>query len=309
MEQGQEIVPIETKPVNIESLISMAITQKLPVETMEKFLIMAKEVKQMYAKEQFYKALAKFQSETPAVEKSKKVKYDTKTGGRVDYHYAPIEVIVDAVKSGLEKNGFSYTLKTEQTETKITVTCEAHHVAGHTESTSLTVPMSTGDKMNAIQQIGAAITYAKRYSFCNAFGIMTADEDNDSNVIEGEVVKEPAPKTADPKPAEAKQPEKKPGELTPEQNAVLEELKNKFKEVDLRPQDEIEIVLGLLAQGMGHKFSDWEITSMTVDKATKAAKNVKQILEGIVNPPLLKNLVGIVRNYRVGDKLEYKKGA
>ena len=34
--------------------------------------------------------------------------------------------------------------------------------------------------MNAPQQTAATMTYAKRYAFCNAFGIMTGDEDTDA---------------------------------------------------------------------------------------------------------------------------------
>ena len=35
--------------------------------------------------------------------------------------------------------------------------------------------------MSGPQQIGSATTYAKRYSFCNQFGIMTGDEDDDAS--------------------------------------------------------------------------------------------------------------------------------
>ena len=35
--------------------------------------------------------------------------------------------------------------------------------------------------MSAIQRRGSSNTYAKRYAFCNGFGIMTADEDTDGN--------------------------------------------------------------------------------------------------------------------------------
>ena len=178
---------VKTDGVSIESLLQSGITSKADIAVMEKLFTMRNTLKAEKDKEAFYRALANFQSETSAVPKSKPVKYNTQSSGTVDYHYAPIESIVESVKGALEKNGFSYTLKTEQTDTKITVTCEAHHESGHTESTSLTVPMSTGTKMNAIQQIGSAITYAKRYAFCNAFGIMTADEDTDC--IEAEIVK------------------------------------------------------------------------------------------------------------------------
>ena len=64
--------------------------------------------------------------------------------------------------------------------------CEAHHVLGHTEETQLIVPIDFSSYMNEIQKVASAVTYGKRYAFCDAFGIMTGDEDDDS-IIAGEV--------------------------------------------------------------------------------------------------------------------------
>lgn len=265
---GTDIV--KTENVNIESLISNGITSKADIAVMEKLFAMRNQLKAEKDKEAFYRALAKFQSETPAVAKSKKVKYDTKAGGSVDYHYAPLEVIVDTVKSALEKNGFSYTLKTEQTDTKITITCEAHHEAGHTESTKLTVPMSTGDKMNAIQQIGSAITYAKRYTFCNAFGIMTAEDDTDC--VEAEVIK-----------TEEKPKETNVEKLQAQISAIMNEKLAYY-------QDDRAVVFYALVAAAGLK----------VDEYTK--KTVKKV-EDIKNEIILVNLLKIAQDYKVGDKI------
>ena len=180
---SKEIVIKDNKSIDTygtESLISQAIQQGANIDVMERLMVMREKIKAERAKEDFFLALSKFQSEITAVPKIKEVDFPSKNGGRVKYSYAPIEAIIDHVKAGLRDNGFSYTLKTEQTDKMITVTCEAHHGGGHTEKTSLSVPMQGNEKMNVIQQIGAAITYAKRYAFCNAFGIMTGDEDTDA---------------------------------------------------------------------------------------------------------------------------------
>ena len=260
---------VKTDGVNVESLINNGIKSKADIAVMEKLFAMRNQLKAEKDKEAFYRALAKFQSETPAVPKSKAVKYDTKTGGKVDYHYAPIEIIVDTVKGALEKNGFSYTLKTEQTDTKITVTCEAHHESGHTESTSLTVPMSTGEKMNAIQQIGTAITYAKRYTFCNAFGIMTEDEDTDC--VEAEIVKEEKPK------------ETTIEKLQTQISAIMNE-KLAFY------QDDRSVIFYALIQKAGMKIDDY--TKKTVKK-----------VEDIKNEVILVQLLKIAQDYNIGDKI------
>ena len=174
--------------VDAESLISKAIDQKLDVATMERLLAMRTQLKEEWAREEFFKGLAAFQKETPAIKKEKQVFDKT---GKVRYSYAPLEAIVNQVKDALERNHFSYTLKTSQADKTLTVVCEAHHAAGHTESTSVTVPVGS-EYMTAQQVVGAAITYAKRYAFCNAFGIMTGDEDTDA--VEVEVI--PPPKLA-----------------------------------------------------------------------------------------------------------------
>ena len=40
--------------------------------------------------------------------------------------------------------------------------------------------------MSAPQKFASAMTFAKRYAFCNAFGILTSDEDVDANGSEDE---------------------------------------------------------------------------------------------------------------------------
>jgi hypothetical protein len=44
------------------------------------------------------------------------------------------------------------------------------------------IDIDTSSKMNISQRDGAANSYGKRYAFCNAFGILTGDEDTDANV-------------------------------------------------------------------------------------------------------------------------------
>jgi hypothetical protein len=163
--------------INPESLIAKGIENNLSIEGMQKLLDMRRQLKDENAREEFFKALSEFQSECPTIEKKKCVY--AKNGTTVTYRYAPIEDIISQIKDTLKKFGFSYTLKTRQTDNTVTVICEAHHAAGHTESTEITVPAETSVYMSAVQNIGSATTYAKRYSFCNAFGIMTGDEDKE----------------------------------------------------------------------------------------------------------------------------------
>ena len=180
--------------VNIEGLITQGLERAASIDVMERLFLMRRELKAEAAREAFFTALSKLQAEMPAIEKTKQVK---EASGKVRYSYAPLDSIVEQTKNCLQKNGFSYTIKVVQTETKLTVICEAHHAAGHTEATELTVPIDLKSYMTDSQRVGASNSFAKRYAFCNAFGVLTCDADTDA------VGPETPPATAKPPAAKA----------------------------------------------------------------------------------------------------------
>ena len=178
---------LPTVNFNVESLISKAIDKGVDVATMEKLLVMAKEMQAIRAKQEFDNAMAAFQAECPIIDKDKDGgKTDT---GKVAYKYAPIDSIVRQVKSVLQKHGFSYSANMELIEngtTKVKASIKVTHIAGHSETTEMTVPLGVKTRvMSDTQVVAAAQTFAKRYAFCNAFGILTGDEDTDSVVTSG----------------------------------------------------------------------------------------------------------------------------
>ena len=164
-----------------ESLIAKAIDKNVSVETMEKLLAMRRELQEEWAKRRFVEAMSAFQAECPVIEKGKRVDFTSKrTGSRTAYSYAPLDAIVRQVKEKIAIYGFSYTIETENTETKIVSVVKVRHVDGHAETTRFEVPIDKDAFMNSQQQYGSASTFSKRYAFCNAFGILTGDEDNDT---------------------------------------------------------------------------------------------------------------------------------
>jgi len=161
-----------------EALISQAINKNVPVDVLERLLAFAKEIKAIKAKEEYDHAMAEFQSECPMIKKTKEVK--TKSG-IVAYRYAPIESIVEQVKDVLKKHGFSYSTKMELLPDGVKVVCKVTHSSGHSEESPMQVPLGNKtDIMSQTQVVAAAQTFAKRYAFCNAFGILTGDEDTDA---------------------------------------------------------------------------------------------------------------------------------
>jgi hypothetical protein len=219
------IIPVANTP---EYMITLAIEKGVSVETMEKLLAMRRELQAEKAREGFFRDLALFQRNCPIIKKDKEVhdKY-----GKLRYCYAPLDSIVAQVREFLEKYGFSYTVTTEQDDISVKAICNAHHVAGHSEITAFKVPIDKEGFMSAPQKVASALTYAKRYAFCDAFGIMTGDGDDDANSTKAELDESPhvidAETTTqlDNKPATPKTPEiitiiNKSG-VTPEQRKII----------------------------------------------------------------------------------------
>lgn len=176
-ERSTEVAMINPTP---EALMAQAIEKGLPIDTIERFMLMRKELKAEAAKEAFDEAMADFQGECPVIEKVKKVDFKTRQGDAVKYEYAPMDEIIRQIKGPLAKNGFSYTFKLEELPNGVKATCIVKHKAGHSESSDFTAQMAGTSLMSSAQVTASKSTYAKRQALTAALGIATADEDNDA---------------------------------------------------------------------------------------------------------------------------------
>lgn len=178
----QSLQPTPQPPIPVtgsaEALISQAIAKGADIGTLERLMALRKDVLEEEAKKAFNDAMAAFQEECPVIEKDKGVKTNK---GATAYKYAPIDSIVSQVKSLIKKHGFRYTTTMEFNGTIVKVTCRVVHTLGHEEKSVMEVPLGGKTEiMSQTQVVAAASTFAKRYAFLNAFGIMTGDEDNDT---------------------------------------------------------------------------------------------------------------------------------
>lgn len=139
------------------------------------------------AERAFYDALSAFQRECPVIKKTKPV-YN-KDGRTVRYWYAPLGQIVKQVGPLLAEHGLSYDFSDakvipfeESTGGPfLELVTNVHHAEGHSRGFPFKALIEDTDYMNPTQQAGSSNTYAKRYGFTNAFGILTADADFDGN--------------------------------------------------------------------------------------------------------------------------------
>lgn len=171
-----EAVVVREEP---QDLLRLAVEKGANVETIERLMAVRRELNAERAKKEFDDALAAFQRDCPIIEKKKAVM--NKGGQGIRYHYAPLDAIIASVKGLLHEHGFSYSLDTITDDKGVKSICKITHRGGHSQTSEFRVPIDPTAYMNAQQQFASALTFAKRYAFCNGMGIMTADADLDAN--------------------------------------------------------------------------------------------------------------------------------
>jgi len=164
--------PVDAPP-DIGGLMQLAIEKNLNVESMERLLAMRRELRAEHAKTLYDEALAAFQAACPIISK-------TKAGPSGAYKFAPLETIVAETKELIRQYGFSYRITSEISEGWVQALCTLTHSGGHSETTQFKVPVDSRNKMMSDpQRYAGSLTFATRYAFRNALGILTGDEDRD----------------------------------------------------------------------------------------------------------------------------------
>lgn len=158
---------------DIESIFRMAIEKQGTAETMEKLMGIRRELKAEAAKESFDAALTMFQSKCPVIHK-------TKLGPKGAYKFAPLDLIIETVQPLLTEFGFSFSITSAIENNWVKAICTIK-CAGHSENSEFKVPTDARNTMMSDpQRYAGSLTFAKRYAFCNALGILTGDEDRDA---------------------------------------------------------------------------------------------------------------------------------
>lgn len=130
------------------------------------------------ARDAYYTAMSSLQASMPIIRKDKEV--CNKNSSTVRYKYATIDSIVQQVMPVISAHGFSFRFETSHEDGVVRATCVVTHTGGHSERSDFFATIDPGAFMSAPQQFAAAATFAKRYAFCNAFGIITGDADDDA---------------------------------------------------------------------------------------------------------------------------------
>lgn len=117
-------------------------------------------------------ALADFQADMPAVSKNKKAEVPTKSGGKYTYTYADLADVSAQAMPLLRKNGLAFAACPRRTDHGYELVGILLHTSG--ESLQGALPLHG----NQPQEIGSALTYARRYLLGCMTGLVTDDDDD-----------------------------------------------------------------------------------------------------------------------------------
>ncbi len=126
-----------------------------------------------------YGAMALAQGAFPAIPKNRMVKIKMKSGGQFEFRYADLESILAATRPALAANGLAFfqTARRIDKDTQVLETFIAHKDGGTISSElELPSPRSFPDP----KELGAAITYLRRYAASAILGV-AADDDLDAS--------------------------------------------------------------------------------------------------------------------------------
>lgn len=169
-------VHAEIVPPNPTSILELAVKQNANVDTLAKLLELQERWEANQARKAFEEAFAAFKAEAPKLERSKEVSFG---GNKAAYKYTPLDVIANTLGPILAKHGLSYNWRQESTKESITVTCVLRHTQGHSLENTLSAGADPSGSKNAIQAIGSAVSYLRRYTLLGVIGMATSDEDMD----------------------------------------------------------------------------------------------------------------------------------
>ena len=156
------------------------------IDKMERLLKMHADIQAREAKRSYSAALAEMQEQLPVIIER----------GRIDIgrgkpqQYALWEDINEQIKPVLSQHGFALTFRCGQQDGKINVTGVLSHRDGHSEETTISLPIDTSGSKNAVQAVGSSTSYGKRYTASALLNLTSRGEDDDGKRAVGGFITE-----------------------------------------------------------------------------------------------------------------------
>lgn len=172
-------VPAVSESAAILSVIERAARDPaVDIDKMERLMAMHERMIARNAKASYNAALAELQPKLPLIAERGGI---TNNAGKVQSTYALWEDVVTAITPMLSSHGFALSFRVGRDGERQTVTGILSHRDGHSEETTLSLPLDMSGSKNAVQSVGSTVSYGKRYTTQALLNIASSGEDDDGN--------------------------------------------------------------------------------------------------------------------------------
>lgn len=180
---------LPTEPTTILNIIERASRDpSVDIDKMERLFRMKLEMDARAAKAAYLTALSEMQPKLPVItkhgviSKNEKDERGQKTGRQEAMtKYARWEDVVEGITPVLAAHGFSLSFRVAQpTPDRVAISGVLGHRDGHTEETTLALPIDSSGAKNNVQGWGSSVSYGKRYTAFALLNISARGEDDDA---------------------------------------------------------------------------------------------------------------------------------
>lgn len=188
MTKSTQVVATEpaapTESGNVLQIISRAAADpNVDIDKLERLLAMQERITARNAQAEYAAALAEMQPHLPMIAERGGIK---DRAGNVQSKYALWEDIVTQITPILSAHGFALSFRTRNEANMVSVTGVLSHRAGHSEETTLALPIDTSGSKNAVQSVGSSTSYGKRYTASALLNLRTGEIDDDGKAGGGQ---------------------------------------------------------------------------------------------------------------------------
>lgn len=181
--KGEKEMTLHAPEVGVMGIIErLASDPNFDTAKLEKLIELHERTQRNAARAEFYQAYSEMQAEIQAV---------VKRGNSDKGSYLKDEDIQAAARPVMQKHGFMLMFATDFPESKLRVTGKLAHRSGHVETSEFISVADTSGSKNAIQALGSAQSYGKRYTAIALLNITGTDASDDNGAAADRTVVDP----------------------------------------------------------------------------------------------------------------------
>lgn len=178
----------ETAASMLEVIARAAADPAVNVDKLERLLAIQQTILADQRRTAFMAALSALEADLPQITKQGHVTIN----GQLRSKFARIEDVDTAIRPLCKEHGFAFSFDSQPTPAGIQFSCTMSHRDGHAETKTITLPNDNGAGRNAVQAVGSATSYARRYLISMHLHLVTREEDDDGAGGRGTVTAEQA---------------------------------------------------------------------------------------------------------------------